>query len=128
HILDRHPDPATRHALIQDYFREAFGVAIVRGVSQFGDIPETDLRCAFLNQDLLHEMTVTFAGWSSEVPDDSWLKGLTATDWPTRLRQAEAAARTELPAGWEKLSPDERDVVLRLIAGLNGRNESCRIL
>jgi len=61
-IVELHPGE-THFYLIQDYFREAFGVPIVRGLSRLDDYQRADLRLAYLNQMLLHEMIEKKTEW-----------------------------------------------------------------
>jgi hypothetical protein len=133
HIVGRHPDEKNRHALIQDYFREAFGVDLVRGLKPFDDYAHADLRYAFLNQDLLHGMAAKRATWDSgKAPTagaaPSWLDSLEATDLQELIREAEASGLPELAEGWVKLNPKERSAVCRIIAGFNLRSETVQLL
>jgi hypothetical protein len=133
HLVTRHGGEPNEHALIQEYFREAFGVAIVRGLRPFDDYRHEDLRYAFLNQDLLHEMIEKQASWNPGRTTDnsgerSWLDSLTATDPTEQVRKAEATGMPELADVWNSLKPAERSVINRIIAGFNTRAEMATIL
>jgi hypothetical protein len=79
HIAERHPGDRALHALIQAYFHEAFGVPIVRGLSPGNDYRHADLRYAFLNEQLVHQMIQRRNEWNSNRAG-SWLDSLNARD------------------------------------------------
>src|SRR5437762_17538 len=65
HIVERHNGERTFHSLIQAYFLDAFGVPIVRGLNPADDYQHADLRYAFLNEQLVHEMIQKRSEWDS---------------------------------------------------------------
>src|SRR5579872_2983377 len=82
HILERHAGEEHLQFFVQDYFREAFGVDIVRGVTPFDKDRYDALDYAFLNNDVLAEMIEKQAGWNpqanhAEGEPRGWLAGLT---------------------------------------------------
>ncbi len=67
HIVARHPDEGRDwYGLIQDYFREGFGVPIVRGLTPEQSYHDISLQYAYLNEDLLHEMVRARALWDRD--------------------------------------------------------------
>jgi hypothetical protein len=132
-IVERHEGEPSLHALIQSYFLEAFGIPIVRGLNPTDDYQHSDLRYAFLNERLIHEMVQKRSDWdagfvagSSET--ESWLDSLKAADDEQRINQAQAVAIPELSRCWPLLNPKEQSYILRSLATANGLYESVKIL
>ena len=67
HIVSRHPQERNWHGLIQAYFREGFGVSIVRGLPPAENYADINLRYAYLNEDLLHEMVHMRSSWDQDI-------------------------------------------------------------
>src|SRR4051812_45027081 len=92
-IVARHPEEGNWHGLIQDYFREGFGVPIVRGLTPGDDFGSIDLRYAYLNEDVLHDMVQSRNKWDRELNRSdngfpTWLDSLVATSALERLQEA----------------------------------------
>jgi hypothetical protein len=132
HIVARHPGESSWHALIQDYFLEAFGVPIVRGLQPFDNYRHADLRYAFLNEHLIHEILEKHAQWDQEEGQHkeaiSWLDSTQATDKEELLKQAQAAIVPELADCWERLDLRERSFIQRTMASANGLYEEVKVL
>jgi hypothetical protein len=133
HIVERHPGERNSHALIQAYFWEAFGIPIVRGLSPTDEYQHTDLRYAFLNEQLVHDMIQQRGEWDDSSGAEasgrgSWLDPLKADDDQQRLRQVQAMAIPELSRCWSQLTPKEQSFIQRSLATANGLYESVKIL
>ena len=133
HLLDQHEGEHFPHALIQEYFMEAFGVPIVRGVSSIDAGSIADLDYAFLNEQLIHEMVMRRSGWGhaeSEARNGtaSWLDALEAHDDRDRIERILTAAIPELSESWERLSASEQRFIRRSLATAGGLYETVKIL
>jgi hypothetical protein len=133
HIVDRHAGERTYHSLIQACFREAFGIPIVRGLNPIDDYQHADLRYAFLNEQLVHEMIQRRSEWDSggaagTREDGAWLDSLTAHDDKQRLREVQSVTLPDLSECWSRLSPDEQHYIQRSFASANGLYETVKIL
>jgi len=132
HIVERHDEEQNCYSLIQAYFREAFGVNMVRGLRPLDKYQHSDLRDAFLNDDLLHEMVEKQSTWNRaanhrELGNATWLAGLTATSLDDHFHEA-ASGMAELGNLWNRLDPKEQAVIQRLIAGNSWKYEQVQIL
>jgi hypothetical protein len=134
HIVARHPNEGNWHGLIQDYFREAFTVQIVRGLSPTETYRDIDLRYAYLNEDVLHEMVQMRSSWD-KAPNDSeevlpsWLDTLVATSAIDRLQEGKKLSPPpDFSQGWEQLSENDRAGIIRVNASYRGRTELVHIL
>ncbi len=115
HIVARHPNEERNwHGLIQAYFREGFCVPIIRGLNPAETYGDVDLRYAYLNEDVLHEMVQTRSMWDHDLtkPEErlpSWLDSLVATSPLDRLHQApQLGPPPDLRESWSRLSDPER--------------------
>lgn len=134
HIVARHPKEGNWHGLIQDYFREGFGVPIIRGLSPMETYSDIDLRYAYLNEDVLHEMVQSRTIWDrqsngAEDEPSSWLDSLEATSALDRLREAE---RMGTPPDFSESrggpKENERSGIVLANANYKGRTEMVHIL
>jgi hypothetical protein len=134
HIVTRHPHEGNWYALIQDYFREGFGVQIVRGLNPAETYGDVDLRYAYLNEDVLHEMVQARSMWDREPKKSgnglpSWLDSLAATSALDRMQQAkQAGVPPDLSELWDRLSDRERSAIALANSGYQGRTEMVHIL
>jgi hypothetical protein len=135
HIVARHPNEERDwHGLIQAYFREGFGVPIVRGLVPAETYGDMDLRYAYLNEDVLHEMVQARSAWDRDetAPEGalpSWLDALTATSPLDRLHEArQRGPSPDLAESWSSLSESERRAIQLANSGYQGRTEMVRIL
>jgi hypothetical protein len=133
HIVERHAGERAFHSLIQAYFHEAFGIPIVRGLNPIDDYQHADLRYAFLNEQLVHEMIQRRSEWDSGAADGtkefwSWLDSLTASDDKQRLRSVQSVKLPDLSECWSRLTPDEQHYIQRSLASANGLHETVKIL
>jgi hypothetical protein len=129
-IAERHEGETPVHALVQTYFREAFGVEPVRGLNPLDTFQNTDLRYSFLNTQLLYEMIQKKSTWENrgESEPESWLDSLRVIDVREPARQARGALAPELERCWKLLNSDEREFLLTSMASANGLFELVRIL
>lgn len=134
HIVARHPNEGNWHGLIQDYFREAFAVQIVRGLSPTETYRDIDLHYAYLNEDVLHEMVRMRSSWD-QGPNDgeeelpSWLGTLVATSAIERLQEGkQLCPPPDFSQAWEQLSENDRAGIIRVNASYRGKTESIHIL
>ena len=134
HIVARHPNEGNWHGLIQEYFREGFGVPIVRGLSPMETYNDIDLRYAYLNEDVLHQMVQARTTWDherneSEGASPCWLGSLTATSDLDRLEEAEQLGPSpDLAESWDKLNDKVRRGIVLASSGYKGRTEMVHIL
>jgi len=132
HIVERDDGERSYHAVIQDYFLEAFGVPIVRGLNPVDDYQHTDLRHAFLNEWLVHEMIQKRKEWDSETTGtgeaEGWLDSLVANDDKQRLREVQSVNLPDLSVCWPRLTPEERDYIHRTLASARGLHEAVKTL
>jgi hypothetical protein len=131
HIVERHDDERGHHGLIQAYFLEAFGIPIVRGLNPTDDHQHTDLRYAFLNDQLVHDMVQRREDWDpgfGSGASENWLDPLKASDDQQRLRQVQGRNIPELSRCWTQLTPKEQDFIQRSLATANGLHETVKIL
>lgn len=90
-----------------------------------------DLRYAFLNEQLLHEMIEKRSDWDSNGDssgNDTWLGNLSASDDHQRISQAQAVMPSELSRCWPELTPNERNFIHLSMASANGLFETVKIL
>jgi hypothetical protein len=133
HIVERHEGERSRHALIQAYFLEAFGIPIVRGLNPVDDYHDADLRYAILNEQLVHDMVQKRGEWDTEFGAGtngavSWLDSLKVSDDQQRIREVQAAAVPELSRCWSELTAKEQHFIQRSLATANGLYETVKIL
>ncbi|HTU91145.1 MAG TPA: hypothetical protein VMF69_13790 [Gemmataceae bacterium] len=134
HIVARHPHEGNWHGLIQDYFREAFAIQIVRGLSPAETYSDIDLRYAYLNEDVLHEMVQMRSSWDQGLNDregawPSWLDTLVATNAIDRLQEGkQLAPPADFSEAWEQLSENDRAGILRVNSSYTGKTELVQIL
>lgn len=133
HIVERHEGERSYHALIQAYFFEAFGVPMVRGLSPTDDYQHADLRYAFLNEQLLHEMIQKRSEWENRDEKGTngagtWLDSLRANDDHQRLQQAQETLPPDLRRCWPLLTAEEQYYIQLSMASANGVFETVKIL
>jgi hypothetical protein len=133
HIVARHPNEGNWHGLIQDYFREGFGVPIVRGLDPLARYDDSSLRYAYLNEAVLHEMVQGRTAWDAErntadSAESSWLDTMTAKGTLDRIRELEQRGFSELAESWDGLTRQERAALVLTSANLHTRIEMCHIL
>jgi len=133
HVAERHPAEPALHALIQEYFREAFAIPLVRGLGSHDDYKLVDLRYAFLNEHLVHEMLEKRAEWDRGPARtvngrEPWLDPLVATSDQDRIRQTQSTTFPELSQSWHRLTGKEQAFIQRSIASANRLYETVKIL
>lgn len=134
HIVDRHPGEERLHFLVQDYFREAFAVGLVRISKRALDEPDSaDLPLAFLNIHLTHEMVGTRPKWDRDDSSPangrpSWLAPLSATDEAALIEQTQPVTLPELAGCWDRLDPIAQAYVRRVLGNADALYERVQIL
>lgn len=133
HIVERHEPERNCHALIQAYFLEAFGIPIVRGLNPLDDYRHNDLRYAFLNEQLVHDMIQKRGEWdvgsaTESNGNESWLAPLTANDDQQRISEIQTTSIPELSRCWTQLTPKEQYFIQRSLASATGLYETVKIL
>ena len=127
HVVERHDGEGHLFSLIQTYFREAFGIPIIRGLSPVDDYQHADLRYEFLNEQLLHEMIEKRPEWDTD-ESDSWVDSLTATEVHQRIREAEEHLPPDLKRCWPLMTPKEQRYILVSFASANYLSETVKIM
>lgn len=128
HIVARHPPRGNWHGLIQDYFREGFGVPIVRGLAPGENYHDIGIRYAFLNQDLLYEMVRSRSMWDKESlqPGNAGPTWLDALDRIQDTKQA--GPPPDMAESWDKLGERERNLLALSNSSHKSKSEQIRIL
>jgi hypothetical protein len=122
-IAERYPNEPAPDQLVRAYFREAFGVPMLRiGPDQVAQVAQGEGLPA-LNDSTLHRMVAMRSEWDKAPSAENamcWLDSAAATEEAEMLRNVE----TELPlsslAWWERLDDDGKRFVARSVA--NGRS------
>ena len=127
HIVERHEGDHEFHQLIQSYFFGAFCVPIVRGLNPVDDYEHADLRFAYLNQMLLHQMIEKRAEWDTD-ESDSWVDSLNAKGDRERIREAEEHLPPDLKRCWPLMTPKEQRYILVSFASANYLSETVKIM
>jgi hypothetical protein len=129
-IVARHRNERDLHRRIQEYFRAGFGVQIVRGLSPSERYDDVELRYAYLNEDVLHEMVQNRSSWQDASPELShfWLDSLVAKGTPERIQELKATDSPHLVEAWDQLPQEDRATIIRMAANLQTRVEMCHIL
>ena len=127
HVVERHDGEGHLFSLIQTYFREAFGIPIIRGLSPVDDYQHADLRYEFLNEQLLHEMIEKRPEWDTD-ESNSWADSLTATEVHQRIREAEAYLPPDLKRCWPLMTAKEQRYILVSFASANYLSETVKIM
>jgi hypothetical protein len=130
-IISRHRNDSDWHHLVQQYFREAFLVPIVRIMNDRGPWNTVDLSHWDLNVHLLHRIVEKRPTWNQETPagdtsQHSWLDTLVATDEPELIRQSQPPA--ELADSWSALTPKVQEYVRRVTGNATALYERVLIL
>jgi len=133
HIAERHEREGNLHSLIQSYFRDAFGIPIVRGLNPSDDYHGADLRYAFLNEKLVNEIIQRRSVWDNTgdiTPGgtSSWLDEVKASDDQQRISKMQSIVLPELSRCWSQLTPKEQHFIQRSLASANGLYETVKIL
>lgn len=127
HIVERHEGERSFHLLIQLYFLEAFGVPIVRALNPIDDYQHADLRFAYLNEMLLHEMIEKKSVWDNGVAE-SWLDTLSATEVHQRIKEAGENLPAEFKRVWPLMTPQEQRHLQVVIASARHSWETVKIM
>jgi hypothetical protein len=116
HFLEQHfkNDPRL-HFLIMDYFREAFGMPLVRNVLA-GDDYSPSIRHAHYNRDVVPEIVQRIEAWNAANLEGSWLDGLSVSSLTDHTERLKVARFEELDRVWDTLSDSERLFIIRKVA------------
>jgi hypothetical protein len=133
HIAACHGNEDRLFFLIQDYFREAFAVPLVRASNVRAERTQNDLRLAHLNIDLVHEMVQHRSEWDNAPETNGggrqgWLDSAVATDEGELIERAQPATLPELSGCWGELGEGARNYIKRLIGNVNALYERVQIL
>jgi hypothetical protein len=128
HVFARHPGEPDWFWLVQEYFSQAFSVPMVRITKQRPAPQASDLSQAFLNIHLLHQMLEKRSEWdrgngTGATESNPWFQTLAATDEVELIRQAQPASIPELAKSWDRLDPDSKSYIQRLIGNVNALYE-----
>ncbi|MCI0459148.1 MAG: hypothetical protein L0Z62_19500 [Gemmataceae bacterium] len=133
HIVACHPGEQHLFSLIQQYFREAFAVPLVRVTNRPEDYASDDLRFAHLNVHLIHQIIQHRHEWDTPAEpgpggEPGWLDALVATDEVELIQQAEPANLAEFSPSWDQLDPQVQKYIKRLFGNVNALYEKVLIL
>jgi hypothetical protein len=106
------------HFRIGDYFREAFGIPLLRHVTSDENYSPA-LRHAHFNRDVVPEMIQRIGEWNTVDLAGSWLEDVTVRSVVDHLRRLETSRPEELERVWEKLSEKEKTFIRRKSARID---------
>ncbi len=114
-IAREHKDDPRLHAIIMEYFREAFGVPLVRNVVP-GDDYSPSSRHAHYNPDILPEIVRRMSDWNVESLEESWLNGASVCLLAEHTERLKTAHFEELDRVWDTLDDKEKLFIIRKVA------------
>ena len=118
----RHEGDPSIHFIIRDYFREAFGIPLVRNV-----VPDENYspacRHAHYNRDVVPEMIQRIGAWNTTDLTGSWLENVSVRPLGDHLRRYEANRPKELERVWDELSEEEKAFISRKSARIDHSRE-----
>ncbi len=117
-IATHHKDDRCLHFIIGDYFREAFGIPLLRNVVPDKDYAP-DLHHAHFNRDVVPEMVQRIGAWNDVNLDGSWLNGLSVHSVREHVVRLKDIRIEELERVWGDLNEKEKLFILRKIAFIN---------
>jgi hypothetical protein len=125
HVVEHHGRGPDTDRLIRAYFREAFGVPMLRASATLLDLPPEQLPFAPVTARYVHEMVEHRGEWDAE---SGWMDTLSATNVGTQFRQAHPEREPGLALVWEQLDEPTRDVLRRLYSSQQHLSETTAIL
>jgi hypothetical protein len=128
YILACHRGEPQAPSLIGRYFREAFGVSLVRLPADLSDILGNASRSFYLNVHLVHHMLAHRDYWDRERGSEidgpgCWLDGLSATEEIELINQVQPGTVPELAASWEHLNVEAQTYIKRVMGNTNALHE-----
>jgi hypothetical protein len=133
YIVSRHRTDPSLLFLLQDYFRAAFAVPLMRISTIPEDHTVNDSRYAYLNIDLVHEMIQHRSDWDS-MPhsnvgeEQCWLDSLVATDVAELTKRAQPGTSPELKTCWQDLDPKAQKYIKCIMGSADWLYEKVQIL
>ncbi len=118
HIANQHPDDPRLHFLITDYFREAFGIPLVRTVGGREDY-SPDRRHAHFIRELVPEMIQRIGDWNTESVEGSWVEGVSVCSVNEHSERLRSVRFEELNRVWDTLNDKEKRFIIRKSARID---------
>ena len=131
-IAERYTGETQIDRVVRAYFREAFGVPMLRVLREHVEHIVQGGDGAWLNSRVVHQMVAARVEW--DAPADGapraacWMDGLTATDEAAMLREFESRTAAEPPAWWDKLDESSRRDITRTAANAQSLYERVQVL
>jgi hypothetical protein len=126
-IAERHNEVDRLPLLIKDYFREAFGIPLLRNVPP-NTRPAPGASADHFSRDVLPEIVQRIDEWNVTDLASSWLNGLKTTSQQDHAERLQEARFEELDRVWETLDERERRFIVRKIAQKDQYWEIVKIL
>ncbi len=114
-IASQHGDDPRLHFVIKDYFREAFGIQLLRNVNSDGDYAPHG-RHAHFNRDIIPDIVERIEEWNQASLEGSWLGGNVIRSLSEHVEHLESARFDELDRVWATLNEREKLFIIRKIA------------
>lgn len=126
-IAERHHEVDRLHLLIKDYFREAFGIPLLRNVP-LNTPPAPGASAGHFSRDVLPEIVQRIDQWNVTDLASSWLNGLKTTSLQDHAERLKDLRFEELDRVWDTLNDRERQFIVRKIAQKDQSWEIVKIL
>lgn len=117
-IALRHEGDRCLHFILRDYFREAFGIPLLRNVVSDEDYSPA-FRHAHYNRDVVPEMIQRMGDWNTTDLTGSWLENVSVGSLVDHVQRIKAYPPEELKRVWDELSEKEKAYVRRQSARIN---------
>jgi len=115
HIANQHGDGSRLHFTIKDYFREAFGIQLLRNVIS-GEDYSPNCHHAHFNRDVAPEMVQRIGDWNHATLEGSWLADIDIKSLSDHVERLNSAHFEELERVWANLNDKEKLFIIRKIA------------
>jgi len=126
-IAEQYQEDPRLHLVIGDYFREAFGIPLLRYV-----VPDEDYcpaaHHAHYNRNVVPEIIQRINEWNTTNLDGSWLDGLSVCDVKEHENRLQSYQPEELARIWESLTEQEKVYIRRQFVRLDHRWEVMKSL
>jgi hypothetical protein len=133
HIIHRHAGQSGVDVLVRAYFREAFGVPMLRfDLGALEREPE-DLVLATLNAQVIPRMLATRPEWDTlPARDDAsglnWAQSLVPTDEAELIQRANPSSVPELARSWDRMDRETQNYIKRLVGNGQALHEKLLML
>ena len=117
-IALRHEGDRRLHFILRDYFREAFGIPLLRNVVSDEDYSPA-FRHAHYNRDVVPEMIQRIGDWNTADLTGSWLEKVSVHSLVDHVQRLEAYHPEELERVWDELHDKEKAYVRRQSARID---------